>query len=191
MNRATEFDSAHSPIEDSGSLVDAGDIFRAGRAHLEALNRLAETNPLTSEEIAAVFTQIDLIYQEASLLKPSDPAFASYRVLAHLFRPEGIEAMVMARANPRIIRAIRLRRATAYFQRLRELECDCAGRMEIAARTASEAGEWILFGRIDRRRLKLLVCILRLKLAGRAYSLGFRVNVAPILERVKLLVESS
>ncbi len=167
-------------------------IFRVGEAHLEEVMRLVESNSLTPEEVGAINAQIDLLYQQSTFLKPaSDVSFTPCNILARLSRHEGIESMVLSGANPRVVRAIRNRRARTYAGCLRKLEADCERRIRCAAFSASHAGEWVIYSRILGRRFRLRWYLQRLRFARRAYLMGFRVDVIPTLQRMKLLLDST
>jgi hypothetical protein len=145
------------------------------------------TGSLTAEEIAGILTQIDLLYQQASLLKPVDSCFPFARVLSQLCRHEQIEAMVYAGASPRVIHGIRNLRARTYASCLQRMSDVCQVRMRSASEAASQAGEWIVFARVNWRRVKLLWYLLRLRSARRAYLAGYRVNVASVVQKLELL----
>jgi len=166
-----------------------GNIFRAGSAYLEEMMELVETGSLTVEETSAILAQVDLLCQQASHLKPTGHSLPYCRILAQLCRHEQIDRMITAGANPRLIRALRNRRARTYALYLGKMSEKCEGKLQKAARVARESGEWMAYIRIQLRRPCLEWSLFRLRAAGRAYLAGFRVQIAPICRKVKLLLE--
>jgi len=148
-----------------------------------------ERVPVTTDEIAAILGQIDLLYQYASLLKPKDADFPFCRILQQLARQENIQRMVRDGASPRLIRAIRLRRACTFESCLTRMTVTCALRIRKGARAARESGEWLLWAGAAWRHLRLRWYLLRLRIAHRAYLAGLPVNIAPVLRKLELLAE--
>ena len=99
-------------------MTGKGNIFRTGNAYLEEMAELVESGSPTVEDIAAILAQIDLLYQQASHLKPVDHSLPYCRILAQLCRHDQIDRMISWEgANPRLIRGLRNRRGEDLMRR--------------------------------------------------------------------------
>ena len=173
-----------------GDSIGTHDLIGMGQAYLKELMEVAENrSKLSGVDVAVILANVDLLCQTASRLRPRDSTLPLCRILPYLCRQENIEHMTRSGASPRVIRAIRWRRARTYDCYLGQIAAEAKARLCRSLESARHAGEWLLWLDTLRRSLRLRWYLFRLRAAGRAYRAALPVRIEPLLEVLQSLIE--
>lgn len=170
-------------------LIGKSRVFLFGHLHASEIRRLIAEGNIDPQEAAAIIAQVDILNDVAgdvAIQQHNQPGLL--RILAIVGDCKRIEAMLLRKVKPRIVRQIRKRRFRSYCVIWR------AARMEFLRDSAAlrneyaEASEWPMYMREEARLISAHYLFASLYVAGVAYRFGFRPDIAALVARVTALL---